>query len=167
MPEVIGALSPIRASRGLIATEWNPAFASIPRTRSGAANENGPGAVGSGGATGGMNGSAACSGACIHGFSARDRQQMKTRRPPGFKDLRMLAKAASGSLKNITPKREKAASNRPRPRSSVCASTCRKVTAKLGFARERWSATSSIGAEISTPTTEPVDPTRSARASEV
>ena len=79
----------------------------------------------------------------------------------------MLAKATSGSLKNITPKREKAASNRPRPSSSVCASTCRKVTAKLGFARERWSATSSIGAEISTPTTEPVDPTRSARANEV
>jgi hypothetical protein len=25
--------------------------------------------------------------------------------------------------------------------SSVCASTCRKVTAKLGFARKRWSAT--------------------------
>ena len=79
----------------------------------------------------------------------------------------MLAKAASGSLKNITPKREKAASNRPHPRSSVCVSVCRKVIAKLGFAHERWSATSSIGAEISTPTTEPVDPSRSARASEV
>ena len=42
---------PIQASNGLIVTEPNPASTSIERTRFGSANANGPGAVGSGGAT--------------------------------------------------------------------------------------------------------------------
>ena len=42
---------PIRASNGLIVTDPNPASTSIERTRFGSANANGPGAVGSGGAT--------------------------------------------------------------------------------------------------------------------
>ena len=35
------------------------------------------------------------------------RQAMKTRRPAGFSARRMLRKAATGSAKNMTPKREK------------------------------------------------------------
>ena len=113
------------ASNGLIVTAAYPESASIERTRHELANANGPGAVGSGGGTGGRNSSAACSGACIHGFSLRGRQQTKARRPPGFNDVWMLANAATGSPKNITPKREKAASKRPCPSSPVCASSFR------------------------------------------
>ena len=54
-------------------------------------------------------------------------------------------------LKNITPKREKAASKRPCPRSSDWASNSSKVTCKFGAGRGRRRATSSIGFEISTP----------------
>ena len=159
---------PIPASNGLIVTEPNPASASIERTRLGSAKANGPGATGSGGATGGRNGSAACSGACIHGFSSRGRQQTKARRPPpGFNDARTLVNAATGSLKNITPKRENAASKRPCPRAPVCASSFRKATCKSGAERGRRRATSSMGSEISTPKTKPVGRTRAARASEV
>ncbi len=86
---------PTSASNGLIVTAPNPESASIERTRLELANANGPGAVGSGGATGGRSGSAACSGACIHGFSLRGRQQTKARRPSGFNDPRMLANAAT------------------------------------------------------------------------
>src|SRR4249920_756778 len=63
------------------------------------------------GAMGGRTGNAASSGARIHGFWLRGRQHTNTKRPLGFNDLRMLANATTGSLKNITPKREKAASS--------------------------------------------------------
>ena len=43
-------------------------------------------------------------------FSAGVRQQTNTSRPPGFSARRMLANAAGGSAKNITPKRENTAS---------------------------------------------------------
>ena len=51
--------------------------------------------------------------------------------------------------------------------SPACASSFRKATRKSGAERGRRRATSSIGSEMSTPTTEPVGRTRSARASEV
>src|ERR1035438_3271582 len=100
---------PIRVSKASVDTELNPAEARIARTRSGSAKAKGPGAagsdgvVGSDGAAGGSNGSAAWNGICIHGLSCNGRQQTKTMRPPRFKQRRMLTKAATGSLKNITP----------------------------------------------------------------
>ena len=44
-------------------------------------------------------------------FSSKDRQQAKASRPFGLRLRRMLMNAAVGSAKNITPNREKAASN--------------------------------------------------------
>jgi hypothetical protein len=108
---------PMTASNGLISSGPKPPLVSKARTRLASANANGPGAVGSGASTGCRNGNAAWSGTSIQGFSLRARQQTKTSRPPGFSDLRMLANAVPGSLKNITPKRENAASNRLWPRS--------------------------------------------------
>ena len=69
---------------------------------------------------------AALNGAVISGFSAGGRQQTKAIRPPGLSALRILAKAAAGSAKNITPKRENAASNRSPPKSAIWASAASK-----------------------------------------
>jgi hypothetical protein len=72
-------------------------------TRPASAKAKGPGAAGSGGGT---TRSTAPSGTATHGFSSRARQQSMTSRPPGFSARRRLAKAAAGSAKNMTPKRE-------------------------------------------------------------
>ena len=56
-------------------------------------------------------------------FSSRPRQHTNASGAPGTSARRMLANAATGSSKNITPNRDTAASNGPRPaRSSVWAS---------------------------------------------
>ena len=82
----------------------------MARTRSASAKANGPGAPGVGGGGGRQVLRRGRSGTVISGFSASARQQTKASRPPGFRAPRRLAKAAGGSAKNITPKREKTAS---------------------------------------------------------
>jgi hypothetical protein len=85
--------------------------AKIRDTRSGAAKANGPGASGSEAGGGGKCADAALSGKMSSGFSSSARQQTKASRPLGLRLRRMLKNAAVGSAKNITPNREKAASN--------------------------------------------------------
>ena len=85
-----------------------PAAVKSPFTRSGSAKENGPGSSGpqAGGAGKTPALKAASSGTLIHSFSCGVRQHANRRRPPGSMALRMLAKAAAGSPKNMTPNRE-------------------------------------------------------------
>jgi len=45
---------------------------------------------------------------CTHGLSSRLRHTIMVNPPPGLRALRMLRSAATGKLKNIVPKREKA-----------------------------------------------------------
>ena len=61
----------------------------------------------------GRKGAAATAAAIMKGFSAGLRQATKVSVPSGRTPRRMLAKAASGSSKNITPNREMTASNAP------------------------------------------------------
>ena len=70
-------------------------------------NENWPGSSGPGRGSGGRKGCAARAGTVPQGFSCGVRHAMKTRRPVGLSARRMLRKAATGSAKNMTPKREK------------------------------------------------------------
>src|SRR6185295_11948648 len=84
-----------------------PLWLRMSSKRLGSAKAKGPGASGSGGGSSGRNGLAASNGSDAQGFSAGLRQQTKAMRPPGFRALRILAKAATGASKNITPKREK------------------------------------------------------------
>src|SRR5439155_1309063 len=87
-------------------TRSKPAAARMPRTRSGSAKEKGPGASGAGGGGSLSCCAAAPSGRASHGFSRSACQQMKASRPPGRSAARRFVKAAVGSAKNITPKRE-------------------------------------------------------------
>ena len=77
----------------------------------GAAKANGPGASGSEAGGGGKCADAALSGKMSSGFSSSACQQTKASRLLGLRLRRMLKNAAVGSAKNITPNREKAASN--------------------------------------------------------
>ena len=146
-----------------MATSRKPASVRIPRRRSLSARAKGPGACGSGGSMGGRRSRAAASGAKAHGLSRRGRQQTKTIRPPGASAVRRLRKAAAGSAKNITPKREKRRSKSGANRRSAASATS-NVT---GAPPARPRASSIIGAEMSTPTTEPPGATRPAMTSEV
>ena len=94
-------------------TSPKPAPLRMASTRPASAKAKGPGAPGWGGSKSGNSGRAASSGMETQGLSATARQHTKTRRPPGRSERAMLAKAASGSLKNITPKREKPRSKAP------------------------------------------------------
>src|SRR5213078_3434430 len=89
----------------------NPLSERMASTRFASEKAKGPGASGSAGGCSGKNGLAAIRGADAQGFSGGVRQQTKATRPPGFKAFRICAKAATGSSKNITPKREKIRSN--------------------------------------------------------
>src|SRR6185437_15579122 len=105
------------------------------------------------------NGRAAMSGAKAHTFSVGARQQTNTRRPPGFKALRMLPKAAAGSAKNITPKREATTSNCGVNGWTEASASTKAVFLPPRAARARASA--SMGAEMSSPTARPPGPTYS------
>ena len=96
---------------------FQPLRLRIPRTRSGSAKAKRPGASGSAGGEGGRYGAAARPGMIAIGLSAGLRQQANTSSAPGFRPLRMLAKAASKSLKNMTPNRDMAASKFAPPKS--------------------------------------------------
>ena len=70
-------------------------------------------------------------------FSLKLRQQTKARRPPGFSAPRKCAKAAIGSAKNITPKREnsRSCSRLERMRRSIG-----HDEARIGDCRRIWRA---------------------------
>src|SRR6202041_2430338 len=71
---------------------------------------------------------AARRGSSSNSFSLSPRQQTNPSLPPGRSARRILLKAAMGSAKNITPKRENAASNEPVWNGYDCTSPQRKVT---------------------------------------
>nr|WP_232014098.1 hypothetical protein [Glycomyces terrestris] len=83
------------------------------------------------------------------GFSSRPRQHANTRRAPGAAARRRFANAASGSSKNMTPKRETIRSKgRPPPRrSAVCASATTTVASGT-----RLRAAAAMPSAMSTPT---------------
>ena len=137
-----------------ICTLAKPALLNMASTCAGSENAKGPGACGLGGvAAGGMKGCTALPAKDIHGFSLGGCQQTKTIRPLGLSALRKFLKAASGSAKNITPKRENTklywSLN-----SAMAASACSKLT--LGIASALTCACANMGSEISTPVTEPL-----------
>src|SRR5262245_27508213 len=76
-------------------------------TRAASAHENSPGSSGPGGVMGGKMWRTAASSAVAHLFSCDVRKTANASRPSGFIALRMLVKVATGSAKNMTPKREK------------------------------------------------------------
>src|SRR5476649_1518928 len=95
-------------------------------------------------------------------LSGMARQQTKASLPPGFSAFRILANAAPGSAKNMTPNREVTTSySGLKEWFDASASTnCAGFDAALARAR----ATPSIGAEISRPVTAPCGPAASANA---
>jgi hypothetical protein len=127
-----------------------PPAARMRFTRSGSAKDIGPGSSGPGRGGSSMNDLATMTGFSIHGFSDSARQQASASRPPGFVARPILAKAASASRKNITPKREKTRSKAASPKSWAAASASTKSTAA---APGRVRACSSMGRETSTPIT--------------
>ena len=143
-----------------------PASAIRPRSRSASAKAKGPGASGSAG--GGLMSSAwraAISGAIAHGLSRGARQHTKAQRPPGRSEVRSWRSAAAGWSKNIRPKREYSRSCAPGSRASA-ASASTKSSGSVACAAARRRAASSIGFEMSTPSTRPRSPTACASASE-
>ena len=132
-------------------------------------NANGPGASGGGGAGNAMCCAAAITGAIIHGFLSRGCQQTKASRPPGRSARRRFANAATGSAKNITPKREKTTSNGAGfERGDLrVVEPERDAPVEPARSRARCRARSSIGREMSTATTLPgrADGVARARAS--
>src|SRR5690242_13117873 len=88
-----------------------PADSRMPRSRWAFAVAKGPRALRSIAGCGGKKALAIWKDSDAHSFSATARQQMKARRADPRPAWRILAKAAMGSTKNITPKREKIRSN--------------------------------------------------------
>ena len=99
-------------------------------------------------------------GTSIHGLRWIGCQQTNARRPPPRSARRRFAKAAVGSAKNMTPKRENRRSKSSRPRCAVCASASTKLELVSPDALARVSARPSIGRDTSTPRTAPFGPTR-------
>ena len=130
------------------------------------AKRNGPGASGGPGSGSGTRGRTRSLGTVIQGLSSIRRQHRKVRLPPGTRALRMLAKAAAESSKNMIPKREIACSKTAAPKSWLCASAS---TNAIGAPAEasipaRARATASRGAERSAATTCAPAPRRRAAA---
>ena len=104
-------------------------------TRCGSVKANIPGAFGIGFGRGGKWRETAFIGTSIHGFSASRRQHTNLIRAPEPEELRMLAKAATGSPKNIMPKADVSKS---KPSSVVvAASACRQSTLAMPVAVAR------------------------------
>lgn len=87
---------------------WSkPAASRMVLTLSGSASENGPGSPGPGRGGGvPVTDIAAAQGMSIHSLSKTLCQQTNDSRPPGSSPRLTLVKAATGSAKNMTPKRE-------------------------------------------------------------
>ena len=99
-----------------------------------------------------------------HGTCAAGAQAANTSRPPGLSAFAILAKAATGSSKNITPKRDIMASTDAGAKAWVCASAKTKLVFAKPAAAARLRARSSSWAAISTPVICPVAPTADAAA---
>lgn len=109
------------------------------------------------------SGAATRSAVVMNGLSAGLRQAMACRWPPLRSARRRLAKACTGWLKNITPKRETMRSRLAGANACCSASaTVKSMDAPADRARSR--ATSIIGAEMSMPLQRPSGPSRSAMA---
>ena len=83
------------------------------------------------------------------GFSSSARQQTNASRPFGLMLRRMLLNAAAGSVKNITPNREKATSNEAGSKGNTCASAWTNRTRSHPLAARF--ANASTAADRSTP----------------
>ena len=102
----------------------------------------------------------------MNGFSAALRQAMHCRRASAAAARRRLAKARTGSAKNITPKRDTMASTLAGSNGCSCASALTNSAATPARSA-RLRAAASIGAETSTPTHRLPGPSRPAMASVV
>ena len=151
---------PTRSSRGVISISTNPASLRIARTRPGSENENQPELVISLTSFGGRCGAALRSGRWSSSFSSKLRQQTNPSLPVGRSALLRLRKAIVGSAKNMTPNREKTASNDPVSKRGSCASPHTKPTLS-GKPGSRW-ATWTAARNRSRPMTRPPAPTAAA-----
>ncbi len=133
-------------------------------TRSRSAKPNCPGAPGRRAGSRGNSGAAARSAVVMNGFSAAARHARKRNAAPSRAARRRFAKAATGSSKNITPRRETMVSNPAGAKAWVCASAhTKRACEPARSARAR--AASIIGAEMSMPTHSPASPDGLASAS--
>ena len=139
-----------------------PAAVRISVTWSRSAKANIPGAFGTGFGRGGKCCATAVIGTSIHGFSASVRQLTSAMRASGAALRRILAKAATLSPKNITPKAE--VNKSYSSNAAVAGSACRQSTLAIPAAVARLSPSASIGPEISKPVTRPVGHTARANS---
>ena len=109
----------------------------------------------------------AAPGMSIHSLSKMLCQQTNDSTPPGRSAVPTLAKAVTGSVKNITPKREYAASNRDSPKSWTWMSAYTNSTFPMPSRAARSRPRASISAEMSTPTACPPGPARDTSSSVV
>ena len=86
--------------------------------------------------------------AVTHSFSASGCQVIRATRPPGRNARPMLAKAATGSEKNIAPKRLMATSNAPASNGCTCASARSNVTLSMPSATARSRARQHRGGQV-------------------
>ena len=152
----------IEACSEVISVSRQPAAARIGRSRSGSANANMPGPPAGTGAGGGRCSARAAPGTSSHWLAASGCQHANTSRPPGRVADLMLAKAATGSAKNITPKREMTMSKPAGSSDSTCASPCRNVTLARPAASASARARASIGPDRSRPSAWPGATSRAA-----
>ena len=127
-------------------------------------SENGPGLPGLPGGGRGMcwAWAAALLSTVIHSLFATGCQHTKAIRPPGRRPRTMLANAAVGSLKNITPKRLIATSKPCGARRCVCASPCSKRTLVRPSCRASLFGPLQQGRAMSTPSARPSSAARAA-----
>lgn len=150
------------ASAGVVPIASYPARDSTSRTVSGSASENMPGfAEVPSPPTGSRSPSSRM--AWSHSFRSARAVQTKAIRPPGRSARPMLAKAATGSAKNITPKRLIATSKVPVPNGWTWMSACSNVTLPMPSLRADSRARPSIGADRSRPSARPSPARRAAR----
>lgn len=149
------------ASTGVVVTASYPARDSASRTASGSASENMPGPGAPSPPTGRRSPSPWM--AWSHSFRSARAVQTKAIRPPGRSARPMLAKAATGSAKNITPKRLIATSKSAGPNGWTCTSVCSNVTFPIPSCRADSRARASIGADRSRPSAWPSPARRAAR----
>ena len=155
MPTLKGPSEPAKAM------STNPAAFSTVVAKSVSASPKGPGAPGGG--TGRSRPTARASRiAVIHSLAAKGCQTRIARRPPGRSAEPMFVKAATGSAKNITPKRLMATSKAPGRKGWTWASPCSKRMVVRPSASADCCARASIGPDRSTASTDP--PAAAARA---
>ncbi len=144
-----------------------PPARSTSHTRSGLLKAKGPGLPGGGSFGSGTTAIAAARGSANHGFRSTGCQQTKARRPPGLVARARLAKAATGSSKNITPNLEATTSKWPAGSCATCASASRTSTLARPLDAARSCSRSRSGRDTSRPITRPAGPTRPASSSVV